>query len=969
MTAQHGFQLIQELDIPEINTHARRFRHIKTGAELISMENDDENKCFGITFRTPPTDSTGVAHIIEHAVLAGSRKYQVKEPFVELIKGSLKTFVNAFTYPDKTVYPVASQNLQDFYNLVDVYLDAVFYPLLQKHTFAQEGWHYELDGPDQPLTVKGVVFNEMKGAYSDPDDLLSDSSRRSLFPDTTYGLDSGGDPRCIPDLSYEQFLAFHGATYHPSNARIWFYGDDPAEERLQLLDRWLQDFDHLQIDSQVELQQRFSQPQALTLPYAAGDEAKAYVTVNWMLDETTHDAETNLALGILGYSLIGTSAAPLRKALIDSGLGEDLAGFGMEGDLRQTAFSAGLKGIQAENAPQVEHLILDTLQKLAAEGIDKRTVEASLNTVEFRLRENNTGGFPRGLALMLRALTTWLYEADPFQLVAFEKPLTAIKARIAADEPYFESLIQRYFLQNPHRTTLVLQPDPELQARQTAAENQRLAQIKASLSPEQRQQIMADAEELRRRQQTPDSPAALATIPRLSLQDLDKESKNLPIAISQTLGSDILFHDLFTNGILYLDVGLNLRGLPQELLPYLPLFSRALLQMGTEYEDFVSLSQRIGSKTGGIHPRLFSSTRRIDGQPSTWLFLRGKAMLDQTPDLLSITKDILTAPKLDDQTRFRQIVLEEKAAQESSLAPGGHGVVNGRLGAHFHTAGWVSEQMGGISYLFFLRKLIDEVDNHWDAVRSRLQQVQQTLVNRQAMLWNVTLDEASWTQVQPQVHELISALPADAFQAASWQPTPLPAAEGLTFPAQVNYVGKAANLYELGYELDGSIHVISGYLRTSWLWERVRMQGGAYGGFCLFDNQSGVFSFLSYRDPNLIQTLQNYDGTTQFLRQLQLSDDELTKGIIGTIGNIDTYLLPDAKGYTSMLRHLLGITDAYRQTVREQVLSTTAADFRAFADVLEKVNQQGHVVVLGSEDAIVAANAELPQPLQITKVL
>lgn len=969
MNQLHGFVLIREFDIPEIHTHARLFRHEKTGAELISMENDDENKCFGITFRTPPTDSTGVAHILEHAVLAGSRKYPVKEPFIELIKGSLKTFINAFTYPDKTVYPVASQNLQDFYNLIDVYLDAVFYPLLRRHTFEQEGWHYELDDPSQPLTIKGVVYNEMKGAYSDPDDLLGDASRRSLFPDTTYGLDSGGDPRHIPELSYEQFKAFHHAYYHPSNARIWFYGDDPATERLKLIDNWLQEFDRLDIDSHVALQPRFKVPRAMELPYAAGDETKAYVTVNWMLDETVHDAEVSLALGILGHILVGTPASPLRKALIDSGLGEDLAGFGMENDIRQVAFSTGLKGIDENDSPKVEQLIFAVLEKLASEGIDPRTIEASLNTIEFHLRENNTGGFPRGLALMLRALSTWLYEADPFQLIAFEEPLAAIKARIHANEAYFESLIKTYFLENPHRTTLLLRPDPELHARQNEEETERLARVKAQLSEKEIQQIITNTQELRYLQQTPDSPEALAAIPRLRLDDLDKKSKTLPIAIDAHNGSPILFHDLFTNGIFYLDVGLDLRSLPQEILPYLPLFSTALLQMGTEYEDFVSLSQRIGSKTGGIHARLFNSSRRIDGQPSTWLFLRGKAMIEQVPDLLAIYKDILTAPKLDNQERFRQIVLEEKAAQESSLAPAGHSIVGGRLSAHFHTAGWVSEQMSGVSYLFFLRKLIEDVENDWENVLSRLEEVRSYLINRNAMLWNITLDENNWLTVQSQVQDLIEAFPAKPHQPALWRPTPAVPYEGLTIPAQVNYVGKGANLYELGYELDGSIHVITGYVRTSWLWERVRMQGGAYGGFCTFDSQSGVFSFLSYRDPNLLQTLRNYDATAQFLRELELSDDELTKGIIGAISSIDAYMLPDAKGYTSMLRHLLGISDEYRQRIREQVLSTTAADFRAFAAVLEQVNRQGHVVVLGPEEAIVQANAELQPPLQITKVL
>lgn len=442
----HGFQLFRDQDIPELNTRAKLFRHVKTGAELLSLENDDENKVFGITFRTPPTDATGVAHILEHSVLCGSRKYPVKEPFVELLKGSLQTFLNAFTYPDKTCYPVASQNLQDFYNLIDIYLDAVFYPRLTPHIFQQEGWHYELENPDDPLIFKGVVFNEMKGAFSSPDRMLAEYSRHSLFPDTTYGLQSGGHPQHIPDLTYAQFKTFHQSYYHPSNARIFFYGDSPAEDRLRLVNDYLEDFEPLEIDSAVRLQPCFDQPKHIEHFYAVSQDAgagkKDMVTVNWLLAETS-DPETNLALHVLEHILIGMPASPLRKALIDSGLGEDLAGVGLEDELRQMYFSTGLKGINVQSANQVEALILQTLTRLAEEGIDPHTIEAALNTIEFRLRENNTGDFPRGLLLMLRSLTAWLYNGDPLALLAFEAPLASIKARLADDGTYFEDMIRQ----------------------------------------------------------------------------------------------------------------------------------------------------------------------------------------------------------------------------------------------------------------------------------------------------------------------------------------------------------------------------------------------------------------------------------------------------------------------------------------------------------------------------------------------
>ncbi len=958
MTTIHGFELIQEREIPELNTQARLFRHVRTGAELLSLENDDENKVFGITFRTPPQDSTGVPHIMEHAVLGGSRKYPVKEPFIELVKGSLQTFLNALTFSDKTAYPLASQNLQDFYNLIDVYLDAVFYPRITPHTLRQEGWHYELEDPEEPLRFKGVVFNEMKGAYSSPDSLLGRYSEQSLFPDTTYGFDSGGDPTEIPNLTYEQFQAFHETHYHPSNARIFFYGDDHSDERLRFVNEYLKDFEAREVDSAIGLQPRFETPLHLTHPYDASEDEgqnKGMVTVNWMLAENT-DPETTMGLQMLSYILIGTPASPLRKALIDSGLGEDLTGGGLDSNIRQMAFSTGLKGIAPQDAEQVETLILNTLGTLADEGIESDMVEAAVNTIEFRLRENNTGSFPRGLFLLLRALDTWLYDGDPVVPLAFEAPLSAIKDHLQAGEDYFEDLIRRYLLDNPHRTTVLLEPDPIYRQRQEAAEKERLAQARAAMDEAQIQAVIEETRALKRIQETPDSPEALATIPTLTLDDLEKQNKRIPRAVSQIDGATTLYHDLFTNGIVYLDVGFNLHTLPQEYLPYVPLFGQSLVKLGTETEDFVKLSRRIGRKTGGIAPAAFTSAAQNSETGAAWLFLRGKATMDHADDLLEILRDVLLTVKLDNPARFKQLVLEAKARREATIVPAGHHIVNTRLKAYLNSAHWAAEQMGGVSNLFFLRQLAQDVEQDWPSVLEKLEHIRQTLLNRKAALFNVTLDGTNWAGFQPKLVDFARTLPAAPVNLVQWTPTAAHGPEGLTIPAQVNYVGKGANLYNLGYELHGSVAVITNYLRTTWLWERVRIQGGAYGGFCTFDHRAGVFNYLSYRDPNLLETLDNYDQTAQFLRDLDLSQEELTKSIIGAIGNMDAYQLPDAKGYTSMTRYLTGDTDAARQQRRDEILSTTAADFRAFGEVLEPVKREGLVVVLGSQEAIQAAD-------------
>jgi Zn-dependent M16 (insulinase) family peptidase len=988
--------------IPEINTRARLYRHIQTGAQLLSMENDDENKVFGISFLTPPPDSTGVAHITEHSVLCGSRKYPVKEPFVELIKGSLNTFLNAFTFPDKTCYPIASQNLQDFYNLIDVYLDAVFYPRITPETLKQEGWHYELEASDQTMVYKGVVFNEMKGAYSSPDNLLARYTQQSLFPDNAYGVDSGGDPACIPDLTYEEFKHFHDTYYHPSNSFIYFYGNDDPQKRFEVVHGYLKDFTRIEPAPGIRMQTPFKEPHHQVFGYDAGapeagaqdgdagEQKKGLVTINWLLEDN-RDVEATLAHSILSHILVGTPASPLRKALIDSGLGEDLTGGGLEDELRQMTFSTGLKGIVPEDASKVEKLVLETLTTLARTVIDRDTVEASLNTVEFRLREMNTGSFPRGLALMLSALTTWLHGGDPMTRLAFEAPLNAIKAKLAANPRHFEALVEQSFLNNTHRTTVLLKPDAEANARTEAEERQRLDAARAAMTGADVQRVIEETRRLKELQSTPDSPEALATIPTLKLADLDRQNKLIPLEVSEAVGTGtrLLYHDLFTNGIAYLDVGFDLRALAPEHLPYVTLFGRSLLELGTQTEDFVKLAQRIGRKTGGVHPASFTSTiqHSAGAQPAAWLFLRGKGTVAQAGDLINILRDVLLTAKLDNRERFRQIVLEEKAGQETGLVPAGHRVVNSRLRSHFTQADWAGEQMGGVSYLFFLRRLAEQVDKDWPAVLATLEAIRTKLLNRANAVVNVTLDRANWQTFQPVLNGFLASLPSGvpiptgaplpkevpSQPASVWKaPSDGPRGagpEGLTIPAQVNYVGKGANLYKLGYSLSGSALVIVNMLGTTWLWERVRVQGGAYGGFALFDHRSGTFTFVSYRDPNLLGTLETYDNTPQFLRSVDLSEAEVAKSIIGTIGDLDAYQLPDAKGYTSMLRYLAGDTDADRQRLRDQILATTAADIRAFADVLDKVKAQGTVVVLGSDQAIEKANAEKKLGLQVTKVL
>ncbi len=971
MSEHPAFELVREQQIGEISSLARLYRHRKTGAEVLSLINDDENKVFGVTLKTPPEDSTGVAHILEHSVLCGSRKYPVKKPFVELLKGSLHTFLNAMTFSDKTAYPVASQNLKDFYNLVDVYLDAVYFPLISEDTFRQEGWHYELDSTQGPMVYKGVVFNEMKGAYSSASAVLGKVSQLSLYPDTTYGVNSGGDPKAIPDLTYEYFKNFHARFYHPSNSRVVFYGDDDPAERLEILDGYFSQFERIEPKAEIGLQSRWSAPQKLTETYAANaaeaGKKTGLVSVNWLLDEIT-DPEQVLALNVLESVLVGTAAAPLRKALIDSGLGEGLTGSGFADGIRQPYFTFGLKGIDEADGDKVEALIVETLRALSENGIDPKTIEAAMNSAEFSLRENNTGSFPRGISLMFRSMGTWLYGGDPLAPLSFEVPLQAIKDKLASGERLFETLIKTHLLDNQHRTTVLLKADLAKAETDAAEERARLDAAQQGLDAAGIAAIAEQTRRLKELQDEVDPPEALARIPTLTLEDLPRSNKPIPIAREELEGVPFYTHDLATSGVIYLDLGFDLKALPGRLLPYLPLFTRALTQTGTVKEDFVSLTQRIGRTTGGIGASRWISTRRDGKGTAAWLFLRGKATPDHLGDMLGIMGDVLSGARLDNRERIRQMVLESKAGFESSLAGMGNSIVSMRVRAGLSEADWLNELLGGVTHYFFLKQQIAEIENDWPKVQAALEEIRALLIGRAGMVANVTADSFAIGTLRPELAAFIAALPEGQGSGGGWGYAAGSVSEGLTFPGQVNYVAKGANLKALGFESTGATAVAIKHLNTTYLWDKVRVQGGAYGGSSGYDPFGGTFAFTSYRDPNLVDTLAVYDGAAKFL-EAGVGEQDLLRSVIGVIGSVDTYRLPDAKGFTSLLWELMGDTEGDRQRRREEILSASSHDFKALAAALDKVARQGQVVVLGSETAIKAANDERGGFLKVTKVL
>ncbi len=953
-----NFKLIREENIIELNSLAKIYIHTPTGAEILSISNNDENKCFGVAFKTPPKDSTGVAHILEHTVLCGSKKYPVKDPFVQLLKGSLQTFLNAFTYPDKTCYPVASQNLKDFYNLIDVYLDAVFFPLITPDFFKQEGWHYYLEDIDSPLEYKGVVYNEMKGVYSSPESILMEASQQSLFPDTTYGLDSGGNPEIIPELTYKQFKQFHTDLYHPSNARFVFYGDDPEEERFNILEKYLQSFSKINPSSNIQLQKPFVKPIRISKPYAVSNtekNPKIMFTKNWTLSSPTNVKDI-FEFILLDQILLGTPASPLRKTLIESGLGEDITGGGLQTHLLQMTFSIGLKDVEENNLEKAEKIIIDTFQKLVSEGINHNDIHAALNSFEFDLRENNSGGFPRGLSLWLRGLNGWIYGADPIELIAFEEPLQELKNN-SQKEKFFEEMIQKFFIDNMHQSTVVLFPAPNLSKEIELKEIKKLEHIKQQLSSQELKAIQSETKRLLTLQETPDTEKAIDTLPLLKRSDLDPNIQSIDMSLEKRGQLSIIKHPFFTNGVLYIDLGLNLHSLNSNEIPFAGLLSQIYLEIGTKNEDYASLSQRIAKSTGGIYGIPFISPREDFNETTMQFFIRGKCMINQTDDLLAILNDIFRNPDFDNQVRFKQILLEHKSDLESSIIPRGHSAVMTRLKARYHTAHWANEQIGGIDGLFFIRNLLIEIDNDWPSVLARIKTIHDKLIRTNNITLNITCDQKNLDLINNKIDNFLSELPSkkEIPLIKNYMIPKYPTSEALLVPSRINFVGASSNLFNFGYHFHGSSIVITRYLQTAWLWEKIRVQGGAYGGMCSFDHRAGVFTFASYRDPNLIESIETYKQTGNFLKNLKLDEKELTRALIGAIGQLDTYELPDTKSLSSCKRILLGYTPKDRQKLRDEVLATTEKDFNYFGEILHTAFENPNLAVLCDKDSATKA--------------
>jgi len=951
----HGFRLEREKKIGEINSTGRIFVHEKSGARLFSISNDDDNKVFSISFRTPPADSTGIPHILEHSVLCGSKKYPSKEPFVELVKGSLNTFLNAITFPDKTMYPVASRNKKDFFNLMDVYLDAVFHPNIYSvpQIFMQEGWHYELGNPEGEINYRGVVYNEMKGVFSTPEAVLFRKIPESLFPDTPYSFESGGDPEDIPGLALEKFLDFHREYYHPVNSYIYLYGDGDVSELLQFLDEhYLSDFNKISVDSAIPSQKPFEAQNEMVVYYPIlpneEENDRGFLSMNFAVDYASNP-ELYLAFTILEHLLLETPAAPLKKALMDRSIGKDVFGH-FERDILQPVFSVVVKGSSEKKKSQFEEVLFETLSGLVKKGIDRDIVEAAVNIHEFRLREADFKGLPKGLVYDMAVMGSWLYEGDPFVHLEYEKSLSIVKR--ALTEPYFEGLIERMLLKNTHRSLVMVLPQKGLAEKKEREVRKKLDEFKKSLSENELTKLAGETEQLKKRQMTPDPKEYIDKIPLLSLKDIDPKAERLPLEKKEEQGVEVLSHSIYTSGIAYMNFYFDSRAVGYEDLPYLSLLSRLLGRISTDRYSYSDLSNYINIHTGGVY--LSNETygdKEEDAQYFPKMTVKSKALVKKLPELCDIVGEITGRSRYDDVKRLREIVQETKSRFEMSIYDQGHLLASSRLLSYFSHKGMYAERLGGIDFFHFISDLERNFDKRADEVLHRLKMIAGLVFTPENLTVSVTADKRDYGLFKQNFARVLDYFGHTKTSYNSYPFEEERKNEGLLTPGNVQYVAKGFNFRKLGHVYSDSLQVLRTITSLDYLWNWVRVRGGAYGCFARFSRDGNMY-FCSYRDPNLGETLDVYNGAADFIRSFDAEEREITKYIIGTISRFDRPLTPSMKGETAAGRYFQNISHEDVQEAREGILQTGKKYIRAAADLVADAMKQNYLCVLGSEGRI-----------------
>lgn len=950
------YEILDEHRVEDVQSDGFILRHKKSGARIAILSNNDDNKVFYIGFRTPPEDETGVPHIIEHTTLCGSKKFPVKDPFIELAKGSLNTFLNAMTYPDKTVYPVASCNDQDFKNLMDVYLDAVFNPNITKYEeiFKQEGWHYELTGRDDELKINGVVYNEMKGAYSSPDEVLSSQIYRSLFPDNTYSKDSGGNPEYIPKLTYEAYLDFYHKYYHPSNSYIYLYGDMDVVERLEWLDKeYLSLYDYKKVNSEINKQPAFDEIKNVEAQYSITmddtQENKTYLSYNRVVGDTL-DEMLYQAFDVLDYALVSSPGAPVKQALIDAGIGDDVYG-SYDAGILQPVFSFVAKNANASQADEFESIIESTLKEVVKTGINKEALLAGINSSEFKFREADFGQFPKGLLFGLNCLDSWLFD-DMKPFIHLECLGTFAKLRKAVDTDYFEKLIQEYLLDNTHGSSVTVKPKRGLGNEREEALAKELSDYKASLSDEEIKKLIEDTEHLKKYQEEPSSDEDLRKLPMLTRADMKKNAMPFSNIEDELLDVKVVRHDIESNGIDYISFLFDAGDFAQSELGYLGFFTNALGLVSTEKYSYTDLANATNIYTGGISTGTASHPDIKDRNNFVFKFEVKLKVLEKNLDkALELMEQMLLSSDFTDTKRLGELVAQIKARLQANLSSSGHLVAAMRSMSSFSRYALYQDELKGVAFYRSICRIEKELSESPKSVSDKLAAIAKKLFARNRMLISFTGNNEAYGNAKPSLEKVIAGfdkMSAVGNQAEVHFNT---AKEAFIDASQIQYVAKTGDFICEGYEYTGALRLLRIILSYDYLWINVRVKGGAYGCMNTF-LRSGESYFVSYRDPNLSDTLDVYDRIPEYIKSFSPDERDMTKYIIGTFSALDTPMNPEAKGSRSLSAYLEGITYEQIQKERNEILNAQPEDIRRLADLVEAVLKKDSICVIGNENMI-----------------
>lgn len=951
-----AYELVEKREIKDLNSIGYILKHKKTKAKVVLLENDDENKVFYIGFRTPPKNSTGVAHILEHSVLCGSEKYPLKDPFVELAKGSLNTFLNAMTYPDKTVYPVASCNDKDFENLMNVYLDAVFYPNIykEKKIFMQEGWHYHLEKTEDDIQYNGVVYNEMKGAFSSPDDVLDRTVLNALYPDNTYSNESGGDPDNIPDLSYEEFLEFHRKYYHPSNSYIYLYGNMDMEEKLKFIDeQYLSKFDYLEIDSSIALQTSFEKPIFVQKEYSVTEDEECedgtYLSYNTCV-ATSLDKEKYVAFQILDYALCSAPGAPLKQALIDQKIGKDVYSV-YENGIYQPYFSIVAKGAKKDQQENFENTVEEVLNSLVKNGINKKALKAGLSYYEFRYKEADFGSYPKGLMYGLQALDSWLYdETAPFIHIEANNTFKVLKEKI--ETGYYEELIREYLLENSHKASVVVVPVKGLTGRKDKELAEKLQKYKDSLSKEEVQRLVDETNALLAYQSEETSKEDLEKIPLLKREDLRKDAEPFIIEKLSHDGTDVIFHDIFTNGVSYVKFLFDITKIEAKRLPYLGLLKALLGYVDTEKYSYGELFNEINIQTGGISTNVSVYSNSKDPDEYRVMFEACfKVLYENTTQAMNLLKEILFQSKLDNEKRLLEVINETKLRMQSSMTSAGHSVAAVHALASFSDQAAMQEQVTGIEFYRMICELEKDFDNKKAEIIRNLKETLQFLFCRETLMIDYTGTKEGLDLLLREVDEFKSLLQADRVSDEVLVVKRSLSKEAFKTSAGIQYVCRAGNFRKEGLQYTGALRLLKVLMGYEYLWNEVRVKGGAYGCMSNF-GRSGDCYFVSYRDPKLKETIEVFEKAADFVENFSCDERTITKFIIGALSESDVPKNPAAKGSYALAAYMSNFTFEDEQKQRDELLSVTEEDIRALAKYIRAFMKADCLCVVGNEDKI-----------------